>query len=371
MFNVNIKALCLSLLVSNLTFNGAFAIVLRHQQKVTVETMYGSTEVTEPVLIELFNKQLVLERIKHVRQYGARDYVMKPLKEYTRFDHCVGVFFVLRLKGASLIEQIAGLLHDVSHTVFSHTGDVLFGQKTIFRSYQDDNHEMYLKAFGIDTLLARYGISLDSIIPEKSQLTMLDCPLPDICADRLEYNLHAGILTSMLTMPEIHAILNDVQFEHGKWVFTNTELAKKLALVSLYNTENVWSSAEGYVYEYTWLAGAIKRALEIGWLTTDDIHYSVDDLVWGRLMISNDPLIAQNLDNIIRFRDIIQIVPVAEAEIVAQGKFRGIDPLIKTGVGLKRLTELDGAYKKEYERVRSVMANGRGIRLCKQESGKA
>lgn len=370
MFVINRKSFVSLVVFFAVSFGNSFSIIVQHHQKMILETMYGSTEITEPVLIELLNHP-IMERIKYVRQYGALDYVMKPVREYTRYTHCIGVGYILRLKGASLTEQIAGFLHDASHTVFSHTGDVLFGHKSIYRSYQDDNHEAYLKVFGIDALLAKYGIDFESVLPEKASLNMLDCSLPDVCADRLEYNLEAGILTNMLSMQEIHHILNDIQYINGKWVFSDVMLAKKFSLVSLYNTEHVWGGAENYVIGYMWLAGAIKRALEIGWLSADDIHYSVDDLVWGRLMISNDPLIAQNIDNMIRFKDIIQIVPVEEAEIVAQGKFRGIDPLVRVNDELKRLTQVDAEYKKEYDRVRAVMSQGRGIKLKNQMSGKA
>jgi len=212
-----------------------------HAQELTVNTIYRSFKVTEPVLIDLFNSP-VMERIKYVRQYGAEDYVIKQKKEYTRYEHCVGVWALLRMYGADLEEQIAGLLHDTSHTVFSHVGDLLFKHESALCSYQDDIHEWYLKEQKIDLLLSHHGISLTNILHSNNKHSMLEQDLPNICADRLEYNLQAGILTNLLTTDDIMGILEDLRYDNGHWFFVSKESAKKLALVSLFNTEHVWGS---------------------------------------------------------------------------------------------------------------------------------
>src|SRR5579862_5825782 len=80
-----------------------------------VATPYGNFNVHEPVLLELFDSP-ALVRLKGVRQYGVTYYADK--KEYNRYEHSVGVWAILRRFNARLEEQIAGLLHDVSHTVF-------------------------------------------------------------------------------------------------------------------------------------------------------------------------------------------------------------------------------------------------------------
>ncbi len=163
-----------------------------------IHTIYGDFEVTEPVLIDLFNSP-VMERIKYVRQYGVLDYVIKQKKEYTRYEHCVGVWALLRMHGATLEEQIAGLLHDASHTVFSHVADMLFSNQSQDSSYQDDIHAWYLKKNNTDALLSQHNIPFAAILHKSGTHRMLEQDLPNICADRLEYNLQAGLLTNMLT----------------------------------------------------------------------------------------------------------------------------------------------------------------------------
>jgi len=319
-------------------------------QKLIIHTIYGDFEVTEPVLINLFNSP-VMERIKYVRQYGVLDYVVKQKKEYTRYEHCVGVWALLRMYGATLEEQIAGLLHDASHTVFSHVADMLFNQSTD-DSYQDDIHEWYLKKHGIDVLLAHHNISLNAVLHKSGTHRMLEQNLPDICADRLEYNLQAGILTHMLTHDDIASILATIRYENGQWFFIDKECAKKLALVSLFNTEHVWGGLENQ-YIYTWIAHALNRALHIGLLSLDDIHFSIDPLVWDTLWISNDPFIIECLDKIVRHKECLVTISPQEKRSIKKGKFRGLDPLIQEGGQLKRLTAIDDAYRKEYERIKT------------------
>jgi HD superfamily phosphohydrolase len=338
------------------TFNETNSTIGHTQKKplkpLVINTIYRNFTVTEPVLIELLHSP-VMERIKHIRQAGTLDYVIKQKHTYTRYEHCVGVWALLRMYGATLEEQIAGLLHDASHTVFSHVGDVLFNHHSEQSSYQDDIHEWYLKQQNVDVLLARHNITLDSVLHKSGAHTMLEQDLPNICADRLEYNLQAGLLTDLLTHDDIATILNDLRYDNGQWFFTTTESAKKLALVSLFNTEHVWSSPANQCV-YTWTAHALRRALDIELLTSDDIHFSTDPIVWDKLWISNDEIIANCLKNIVNCQE-----PAEEQNESAplSGKFRGLDPFIQEDNQLKRLTTLDNEYCKEYNRIKARLAH--------------
>ncbi len=70
----------------------------------------------------------------------------------------------MRIKGASLDEQIAGLLHDVSHTVFSHVGDFVFNFESKKDAYQDSCHEWFLKKYGIEEILSKHGFTVDQVL---------------------------------------------------------------------------------------------------------------------------------------------------------------------------------------------------------------
>jgi len=327
-------------------------------QPLVISTIYKNFTVTEPVLIDLFESP-IMERIKYVRQYGVSDYVIKQKKEYTRYEHCVGVWALLRMYGATIEEQIAGLLHDASHTVFSHVGDLVFNHHSMQSSYQDDIHAWYLQQYEIDILLEKHNISLDSIVHKSGLHTMLEQDLPHICADRLEYNLQAGILTNMLTHDDINTILEHLRYSDGDWFFTNTESAKKLALVSLFNTEHVWSSpASDFIYNLT--AHALRRALEIKLLTIEDIHFSTDPIVWDKLWISNDATIANCMQKIVNYEQNPQLYDTASLLV---GKFRGLDPLVQKNDQLVKLTHIDAEYCKEYNRVKARLIHSKTAEL--------
>src|SRR5438067_11128286 len=94
------------------------------ERALTLNTIYGTYSITEPVIIELLEHPM-MQRLQKVHQYGLDYYLNKPL-EYNRYEHSLGVFVLLRRFGATKLEQVAGLLHDVSHTAFSHVADYLF-----------------------------------------------------------------------------------------------------------------------------------------------------------------------------------------------------------------------------------------------------
>lgn len=317
-------------------------------QSVTISNMYGNFTVTEPILIELFNSP-VMERIKSIRQHGTLDYVVKQKKEYTRYEHCVGVWALLRMYGATVEEQIAGLLHDASHTVFSHVADVLFNHTNLHSSYQDDIHEWFLKQYNVDELLKRHNLSLDAVLHKSGSHCMLEQDLPNICADRLDYNLQEALLTGTLTSDDVAAILNDIHFADGNWFFTNKDSAKKLAMASLRSTELVWSS-DANDFIYTWTAHALRRALDIGLLNSDDIHFSTDPIVWDKLWLSDDAIIFNCLKTIVNYEPINEI-PGATTPL--RGKFRGLNPWVLENDQLQRLVDIDEDYFNEYTRVKT------------------
>ena len=76
----------------------------------------------------------------------------------------------------------------------------------------------------------------------------------------------------MLTLDDIKIILKDLKYHEGHWFFISRESAKKLALVSLFNTEFLWSSPAA-CYITQWTSNALERALTLGLLNDNDIHF--------------------------------------------------------------------------------------------------
>jgi hypothetical protein len=336
-----------------------------HLRGESIPTFYGPLEVTEPVLLELI-KCPAMQRLKEVHQYGVAYYVTHK-EEYNRFDHSIGVFAILRKNGAPLEEQIAGLLHDVSHTVFSHVGDWVFGKEYQEEDYQSMIYSMYLSHCGIEEILIKYGYTIHQIHPKNKQFAMLEQSLPNLCADRIDYNLQGAYFQNFLTKEEVLELYQDFRFVEGRWVATRADLLKKLVRFSLFMTQDCWGSAENYAIS-RWLADAMLKGLATGLLAWKEIHVGVDNEVWKKLAASQDPFIQQRMHMILHAKQYYKWVDPIEADIRIKFRCRGIDPWVLADGNVMRLTMLDSSLALELELVQKRASEGWPIQWVHQES---
>lgn len=339
-----------------ITVNSWAAISIHeHDGCMTIDSLYGRDEIHELVLITLI-KSPMMERIKKIRQYGITHYVT-PLPEFTRFEHCVRVMLLTRRFGGSLGEQIAALLHDVSHTVFSHVADYVFKNGDGKTSYQDDMHEWFVEKTGINALLTPYGFAGICSDEHKHAFKILEQDLPDLCTDRIDYICYGGFIENRLTQDEVDIIIHDLRFDDGRWFFVSERAALLYASTTLYLTEHTFGSRTNF-FTYRQAAKALKRALEINLITADELFRSVDDDVWQKLCASDDPIIREAVDAVVHC-DVQSAAGSPEShDMFVIGKFRGVNPWIKTADGFARLTEINDAYAREYMRVKQHIAAG-------------
>ena len=325
-----------------------------HQPSQLLTTLYGKFLITEPLLLELLNCAS-MQRLHKINQYGVDAYVSSE-KRFTRYDHSVGVFCLLRKFGIPLVEQVAGLLHDVSHTVFSHVGDFVFNHHSATASYQDDIHEWYINQTEIPAILHRYGLTVAMILHKKGTFKALEQDLPDLCADRLDYALYGGVLDGIIAPHEIPSILDAIRYEHEQWYFTDERIAKKVGFLFLHLTEHHFAAPEN-ILNYVLAGKALQRALSIGLISKDDIHFSTDDVMWKRLLSSTDATLMKLMQQLCAQEKLI-VVDATHYDFFLTSKFRGIDPLILINSALVRLTECDEEFKREYLRIKDLIQQG-------------
>lgn len=315
---------------------------------VTIHTIYGSAMITEPVLIELLNSDAIA-RLNRINQYGVIKFV-KPDEHYTRYQHSVGVLYLLRLYGASLEEQVMGLLHDVSHTAFSHVADFLFDTVQHKYSYQDTIFEWFVEHTDLKPILERYNLLWITALEVRDQFKMLKDDLPKLCVDRLEYNLYGGYLEELLTESDIVAILDALEYRHGSWVFTDYTAAKKFADVVLHLSTHIWC-ADWNCYLYSETARLLKHALNIQLITKDDLIFSDDATIWNLITSAEiyDHTIQQQLDRIMNYQTTFILGTHENHDYTTRGKFRWIDPIVMTKVGSQLLSTLDRSFAEEIE----------------------
>ncbi len=328
---------------------------------VSVAVVWGKQAVEHP-LVKVLLESAIMKRLKHIDQSGpVRYFGYSP--PYSRYEHSVGVWALLIRFNCPFAEQIAGLLHDSSHTVFSHVADHLFAQPQSEHSYQDTIHLWFLEKMQVSNLLTSYGLTLPHMNPDLPEYRGLEQSLPDMCADRIEYNLHTGLLFKRITQDELNQILDDLRFENSQWFFVSIESAKKFAHLSLYFTEYHWGAAWNFAF-YHYFKEILQRAMELKVITSDQIHFGTDQEVLNILLDTADSYIQKRIQ---ACRCIHQSFTVGEKgegkPIDFKPKFRGIDPLVMHKNALYRLTTLDSDFQKSYEALKIKCKQGAKVWL--------
>ena len=327
----------------------------------TIDTIFGPCVVDHPLVKELLQHKC-MTRLKEIDQHGPSTYFQnKPT--FDRYAHSVGVYALLKKCGASLEEQVAGLLHDASHTTGSHVADTLFKTGTV-DAYQDGIHGWFLEKMSVHKVLKKYNLEIAHILPKQKKFTALEKDLPHMCADRIQYNLHTGLVFKRITQKELDDVVADLRFEDDTWFFTTKKSARVLGKLSLYFTEHFWGSAENTVLHY-WLSSALRRAIGLELLTFDDIHFGIDDHMLTTLRKSEDEHIINMLNCLHNPQENFDVFKnTTRFDLFERPKFRGIDPLIKLNGELVHLSAHDKAFKKEYDTVKEFVRKGHKVRFA-------
>lgn len=337
----------------------------------TIATIFGNENVEQPVIVSLLASN-TMERIKYVDQSGILPY-FGYAPTFRRYDHCVGVWALLKRFRCSLKEQVAGLLHDASHTAFSHVADYLFARAKkraqhikdnsyveSAHSYQDSVHLDFLHTMQVGEILKEFHITLEEIDPDNGLHKALEQPLPDLCADRIEYNLHTGILWHKLSAKAAAKILKDLRFESDRWFFVNAQSARQLADLSLHFTRHLWGSEWNMVL-YFYTTQMLERALELGIIDLKTIQYGMDKEVFAILEKSSAPYIQRRFEACQKISQSFRIIPPQSPEpydMFFKPKFRGVDPWVQKSGKFYRLSELDPEFAKASQKVKDFCQKG-------------
>ncbi|MEJ2746925.1 MAG: HD domain-containing protein, partial [Anaerolineae bacterium] len=188
------------------------------------DVVYGPVVIEEPVLLALL-ETAALQRLDGVLQHGisALVGVTSPI---TRLEHSLGTMILVRRLGAALEEQIAALLHDVSHAAFSHVIDyVVDGHNS--QSYHDEVKEAYVAKTDISAVLAQFGYDWRDFLDE-THYPLLEQPSHRLCADRLDYFLRDSLPLGLATTEEIAFALGSLVVVNGRIAANNLEAAQWL-----------------------------------------------------------------------------------------------------------------------------------------------
>ncbi len=249
----------------NITLNNKTQPRFRQLSLTVHDAVYGTQEITDPVALEIINTP-EMQRLKGVLQNGTW-HLTKPDLQTSRFDHCVGVYLLLQKLGATREEQIAGLIHDIAHTAFSHVIDYVFNQETSQTIHEDFHHKIIF-ASRIPDILEKYGLDVKRIADEKN-FPLLEQDRPLLCADRVDYFFRDGLAFGYLTKEKVIFMLASLTTHNNQIVLNNSQAAKEMAqgFLDLCNVfwANSWQSGS-----FKFLAEIIKQGLQKNIITQQD-----------------------------------------------------------------------------------------------------
>jgi uncharacterized protein len=244
---------------------------MKYQDKV-----YGQTEISEPVILDLINS-LELQRLKEIDQAGYYE-PYHPGSKHTRFEHSLGVYLLLKKFGASIEEQIAGLIHDVSHSAFSHAVDYALSEGSEKeQSHQDNYFEEFVLNSSIPEIIKKYKFDVSYILDE-SNFPLQETQLPDLCADRIDYSLRGLLAYRMVEQDRVKKILENLTVEDNKWVFKDFDSAYGYAKLFKVLNENYYSAIETAVM-FRRVGDYLKYALSKKYITKDDLYTTDNEVI--------------------------------------------------------------------------------------------
>lgn len=303
------------------------------------DKIYGEINVMDPVLLELIQAPS-LQRLHHIMQHGISA-VIGLTSPISRLEHSVGVMLLVKILGGDLKEQIAALLHDVSHTAFSHVIDQVFECET-HESYHEIHKERFLRESEIPDFLHRYRYDWHDFINE-DDYPLLEQPAPDLCADRLDYFFRDCIGLNLLNGALVHEMQAHLLVVDHRIVLDDVDVAEAMSESYLAADDASWSNIhEVGIYELT--ARAIRRGLDTGELTTADFEFT-DQYLWGLLQDSPD---SQIQELVARIHTGAQFTRDAQnPDFLVETRVRTIDPEVQINGQLRRYSELNPEYARK------------------------
>lgn len=287
------------------------------------DKLYGEHTVTEPVLIELLQSP-ELSRLKGVCQHGVTALLGFGPK-VTRFEHSVGAFLLVRKVGASVEEQVAALLHDISHTSLSHVVDYALSQPGE-DSYHEVHKSRYLKTTQLPQVLTRHGLG-DLKVLDEELFPLVEQPSPHLCADRLDYSLRDALAFGKFSLEDVQKVFQSLKAVPSPTApnrilaLEQPQLALALARAYLATDRAVWSN-RSHANNYKRTGRIIKELVESGRVKEETLWVLSDADFWALMRREASPEILAELDTL----ETQGLPDESKLQLPRETKIRTLDP---------------------------------------------
>ncbi|MCK4525349.1 MAG: HD domain-containing protein [Candidatus Andersenbacteria bacterium] len=308
------------------------------------DKIWGEIEIKDKLIEEIILDK-DFQRMKKISQFGIFKHSFLFGIEFNRFEHSVGVYYLLKKFRANEEERLAGLLHDISHGAFSHVLDIVFA---------DDGNEEYADSIllekisdsNIGRVLKKSRYDLVKIVNNCGH-TMLDKELPDIAADRIDYMLRDPL---GMNPQLIRKVTDSLVIKNREFVFNNSFFANLFANHYYNLNKNVWSSVF-WTVNHKILADIIGLIIDRGYAKKEDLFLKNDEQITKIIEKNRD----KDIDKLI---EKMKSLDYHKTRVVSKKdkydyrwkkKNRFIDPKILIGDRVKKLSDINPEWKLKLE----------------------
>jgi len=283
-------------------------------------------------IFEELIKTKEFQRLKGITLGGFNVFLDKnnPLyikNDPTVYEHSLGVYKILDKIGASEEEKIIGLLHDISRPAFGHIIDFVFADREK-QEWHERMFERVLKNSEIEKVLKKYGYDWVELVNNfrEGKYKYLDFPIPDICADRLDYSLR-----------HIRSIFNKDLFWILDYIVPNDILEFSNEKAALEYSLNYLELAKLYAFKhsalYEVISAILRKALDKKIIKLEDFFEKGEKEIYD--ILCKDEELKEELERI------KNIKIIENRGFIIKTKCRYIDPKVNG----KRLSEINKEFR--------------------------
>ena len=272
-------------------------------------------------------------------------------REYSRFDHSLGVGLIIWHFTGDPAQAAAGLLHDIATPVFAHVVDFLRGDYLTQEATEDGTRELIDGSPELQRILSAHGLTTEDVA-DYHRYPIADNDSPRLSADRLEYTLGNALNYGFLDRGQIEALCRDLTVGRNEAGEPELQFRSPASCLAFARTAlrcaRVYVSAEDR-YAMQRLSELLGEACKAGVFTEADLMRTEPEII-SRLAAS--PLAGawtafcamSSIRTAPRRADLPEAPPDGRLWRVIPAKKRRIDPLC---MGQGRASALDPAFAED------------------------
>lgn len=211
------------------------------------------------------------------------------------------------------------------------------------QNHQDHIFADFVRKTEIPKILEKHKIDINYLLNEEN-FPLLEKPVPNLCADRLDYSLRTAIIFQEINEKTLNYLINNLITKDNQWVFRDQKSAKKYAELFLKMNRGYYAGLASAKMFRT-VGDLIKYGLQKGYLNFDDL-YTIDEKVLRKLKEKSkrDEKLKILLKRINEPKKTINNPKDFDVQVFC--KSRIVDPLFLEKGKINRLSKFDQNWRK-------------------------